>query len=105
MVVSDIEKDFPIDGYTAHQIIYHFNLIVGNDWLDTAGRNPSSISFTFRGLTSKGHDFADSVRDDKIWATTKEGALKAGGFTLELLGSIAKGLVKKQLEKHTGIEL
>lgn len=105
MVSHDIENDFQVDGYTAHQISYHFNLIAENGWIDTAGRNPTSRGFTFRSLTSKGHDFADSVRDDKIWATTKEGALKAGGFTLELLGSLAKGLVKKQLEKHTGIEL
>lgn len=105
IVSNDIENDFPINGYTADQISYHFNLIAENDWIDTGGRNPTGRSFTFRRLTSKGHDFADSVRDDKIWATTKEGALKAGGFTLELLGNIAKGLVKKQLEKHTGIEL
>ena len=46
-----------------------------------------------------------SVRDDAVWRKTKEGALAAGGFTFELLASLAKGLVKKQIEKHTGIEL
>lgn len=105
IIVSDIEKDFPIDGYTAHEISYHFNLIAEVGWVDTGGRNPSSRSFTFRSLTSKGHDFADSVRDDKVWAVTKDGAVKAGGYSLELLGSLAKGLLKKQIEKHTGIDL
>ena len=105
VICNDIENDFPISGYTADQVSYHFNLIAESGWIETGGRNPTSRSFTFRSLTSKGHDFADSVRDDKIWSTTKEGALKAGGFTLELLGNIAKGLIKTQLEKHTGIEL
>lgn len=105
IIVNDIEKDFPIDGYTGHQISYHFNLIADDGWIDTGGRKPTSRSFSFRALTSRGHDFADSVRDDKVWASTKSGALKAGGFTLELLADLAKGLVKKQLEKHTGIEL
>lgn len=27
IIVQYIESDFPIDGYTAHQIDYHFNLI------------------------------------------------------------------------------
>lgn len=105
IIVQDIESDFPIDGYTAHQIGYHFNLIAEVGWVDTAGRNPTSRSFTFRSLTSRGHDFADSVRDDKIWTATKDGALKAGGYSLELLGNLAKGFLKKQIEKHTGIEM
>lgn len=105
VMVSDIEKDFPIDGYTAHEISYHIILISEVGWIKTGGRTPSSRSFTFQSLTSKGHDFADSVRDEKIWAVTKDGALKAGGYSLELLGSLAKGLLKKQIEKHTGIDL
>jgi hypothetical protein len=36
---------------------------------------------------------------------TKNGALNAGGFTLDLLGKLAKGFAKKQLAKHTGTEL
>lgn len=104
LVITDIEKEFPIEGYTAEQIRYHTNLIVNDGWIDSGGSSLLSL-LTFRSLTSLGHDFADSVRDDKIWAMTKDGALKAGGFTLELLMNVAKGLVKTQLEKYTGIEL
>jgi hypothetical protein len=59
----------------------------------------------FRCLTPRGHDFLDSVRDPAIWHETKEGVKKAGGFTLELLGALAKGLVVKKIEHHTGIKL
>jgi hypothetical protein len=30
---------------------------------------------------------------------------KAGGFSLELLSALAKGLIKKKIEEHTGIQL
>ena len=56
-------------------------------------------------VTWKGHDFLDTVRDDGIWQQTKEGASGVGGFTVDLLASLAKGFVKKKLEQHTGFEL
>lgn len=56
-------------------------------------------------LTWKGHDFADSVRDEEVWRRTKEGANAAKGFTVDLLGALAKGFVKKQIEDRTGIAL
>ena len=56
-------------------------------------------------MTSAGHDFLDRIRDPEIWRKTKEGAQKAGGFSLELLGALAKGLVKKKIEQHTGVDL
>jgi hypothetical protein len=65
----------------------------------------ASLSITFAGLTWAGHDFLDSVRDSEIWRATKEGAQKAGGFSLELLAALAKGLIKKKIEQHTGIQL
>ena len=57
------------------------------------------------GITWEGHDFLDSVRDPEVWRKTKDAAEKAGGFTISLLGEIAKGLVKTKIEKHTGVEL
>ena len=56
-------------------------------------------------LTWAGHDLLDSVRDPKIWAKTKHGALAAGGFTVDLLKDLAKGFVKKQIEQRTGVTL
>lgn len=56
-------------------------------------------------LTWKGHDFVDSVRDEEVWAKTKKGAEEARGFTIDLLKDLAKGLVKKKIEEHTGITL
>ncbi len=56
-------------------------------------------------LTWLGHDFLETVRDPEIWKKTKEGALSARGFTLDLLRDLAKGFIKKQIEERTGIAL
>ncbi len=56
-------------------------------------------------LTWSGHDFLETVRDPEIWKKTKEGALSAKGFTLDLLQDLAKGFIKKQIEERTGIAL
>jgi hypothetical protein len=57
------------------------------------------------GITWHGHEFLDSVRDPKIWERAKKGAEGAGGFTVDLLKDLAKGLVKKQIEEYTGVKL
>ena len=56
-------------------------------------------------LTWSEHDFLETVRDPEIWKKTKEGALPARGFTLDLLQDLAKGFIKKQIEERTGIAL
>ena len=100
---EDFDQHMVIDGFTAAQVEYHLKLAIQSRFFEIPG-NAGGL-YIFSGLTPAGHDFADSVRDEKIWKMTKEGALKAGGFTFELLGQLAKGLVKQQLEKHTGVAL
>ncbi|KTT30194.1 hypothetical protein SB18R_02825 [Pseudomonas oryzihabitans] len=105
LVFQDVESEFPIEGYTSEEIVYHYGLIAEKGWVDTAGPMNHYRNFVFRGITSDGHDFVDSVRDEQVWVMTREGAKKAGAFSLDLLGQLAKGFAKKQIEKHTGIEL
>ncbi|WP_316015371.1 DUF2513 domain-containing protein [Roseobacter sp. HKCCA0434] len=56
-------------------------------------------------ITWSGYEFLDNVRDPEIWEMAKRGASKAGGAGLELLGQLAKGLLKTQIEKHTGVDI
>ncbi|RYH00340.1 MAG: DUF2513 domain-containing protein [Alphaproteobacteria bacterium] len=86
----------------AERLEYHLKLLedagfaeftkTGEGWL------PERLSW-------KGHDFADSVRDEEIWRRTKEGIIAAKGFTVDLLIALAKGFAKKQIEDRTGIAL
>lgn len=56
-------------------------------------------------LTWAGHEYLDQVRDPEIWKQAKAGAKKAGGMSLDIIGAVAKGLIKVQVAKHTGIEI
>lgn len=56
-------------------------------------------------LTWRGHEFLDQIRDPEIWRKAKAGMEKAGGFSIDLIGALAKGLIKTQIEKHTGVDL
>lgn len=103
-VINVLQGDFEVEGYTNEQVFYHAKQVVAAGLIDEGGGGSMS-GFGFRSLTPRGHDFADTVRDDKIWAMTKDGAVKAGGFTMQLLVDLAKGFTKKQIEKLTGIEL
>jgi hypothetical protein len=85
-------------------IAYHMRLLIAAGLIDPT-KTQGADSFGVRGLTWAGHDLLDSIRDPAIWKQTKEGAEKAGGFTVDLLGELAKGLIKTQIEKYTGIKL
>ncbi len=56
-------------------------------------------------LSMDGYDFLDSIRDPEVWAQTKEVSSKAGGWTLELIGEIAKGFLKTKIKQHAGVEV
>lgn len=86
---------------------HHLKLLkeVGFVEFETPGQYDRSALWVVTGITWKGHDFLDSVRDPAIWAKTKDGAKAAGGFTVDLLGSLAKGFIKQKVMQHTGIEV
>lgn len=92
------------EGDDPDSITYHMHLLMNAGLLEPT-RTQGADSFGIKGLTWSGHDFLDSIRDPAIWHQTKEGAKKAGGFTVSLLADLAKGLIKTQIEKHTGIKL
>ncbi len=82
----------------------HLDLLEQGGFIEIEARAGAG-SYWIKGLTWQGHDFLDSVRDPKIWEKTKKGVEGAGGFTVDLLKDLAKGLVKKQIEEYTGVKL
>ena len=96
--------EISVPGHDVAEIEYHLSQLVKAGFIDEGGLRPSE-GIGFRSLTWEGHDFLDSVRDPKVWAKTKSGALAAGGFTVDLLKDLAKGFVKKQIEERTGVQL
>jgi len=98
---KDLEE-LNFDDRTTEEIFYNINkLIEANFLIGQLTFNNPIVS----GLTWKGHDFLDSIRDPEIWKKTKEGAKRAGGFSVELLKDLAIGLLKKQIEEYTDIKI
>jgi hypothetical protein len=96
----------PEDNAEAERVLEHLKLIEEAGLIKSTPvhlkglRLPENIELEWAG-----HDFLDSVRDPKIWDKTKKGVEGAGGFTLDLVKDLAKGLVKKQIEEYTGVKL
>lgn len=97
------DPEVRIDGYTETAVDYHLEYLIDSGLVD--GSCNIERRFRIHKLTPDGHDLVESIRDPAIWSETKEGVKKAGGFTVELLRDLAKGLIKTQIAKHTGVEL
>ena len=88
-------------------LVYHLDMLI-----DQTGFVSGTKAHTMGGknwldlnLTWPGHEFLDDIRDPEIWKQTKAGAEKVGGFSIDLVGALAKGFLKKKIEQHTGIDL
>ena len=97
-------EEMAVAGKTPHEIEFHLGLLTDAGFIDEGGVRPME-GIGFRKLTWRGNDFLDSVRDPVIWHETKEGLKKAGGFSVDLLIALGKGLIKRKIEQHTGIKL
>lgn len=85
-------RDVQIEGYTPEQIGYHCYLIVDAGYAKGAqvgglgSRLPESLIFH---LTSAGHDFADSARNDTVWNSVKtKMAGTASSVSISTLGRL-----------------
>lgn len=97
-----------VDGVPGTDFVIHAQLLEEAGFVEAAimsnGKRPATEAMIWR-LTWAGHEFADSVRDPKVWAKTKQAVAVGGGFTIDLLKDLAKGFIKKQVEDLTGVKL
>ncbi|RYY90112.1 MAG: DUF2513 domain-containing protein [Chitinophagaceae bacterium] len=97
-----------IDGYTEDQIGHHVYLMEQAGLVEAADASSMDSDSPIALLISikwQGHDFLDSVRDPEIWKQTKDIAERAGGYSIALLGDLAKGLIKTQIKRITGVDV
>ena len=98
------DEPFSFQPTEKDRILGHLKLLKEAGFIDGAP-SPMNGNLEFRSITHSGHDFLDSVRDPEIWRKTKDGAAAAGGFTVELVGELAKGLIKTKIKQHTGVDV
>lgn len=104
----DSEIDMQISGVESQVVAEHLRLLMEARLIDGVIVPDGSEDFDHvepTRLTWAGHDFLDNIRDPEIWKYAKAGAVAARGLTFELLGDIAKGFIRKQVEARAGITL
>ena len=85
---------------TDAEMLHHLELIRDEGFLDRPSGGQPMGGITCMGLTWRGHDFTDSIRNEDVWSKTKGLANKAGGWTAGLLVEIAKAVIKGELGKY-----
>ena len=56
-------------------------------------------------MTNQGHDYLEAIKNETVWAKTKEEVTKCGGATLDMIKDIAVALLKRELAEKFGISL
>lgn len=81
-----------------HEVEHHFRLLV-EAGLATAGYTSSDgRRWVAVRLTWAGHDYLDRIRDPAIWRHTKLVMNKAGAWSLDTMGAVAKAAIMAKLE-------
>nr|WP_232442870.1 DUF2513 domain-containing protein [Burkholderia ubonensis] len=99
-IYSDV---VPVDGYNAHQIDYHLQLLEQAGLVDAGGLGGGEgPGIAFSRLSWAGHDFLDAVRSPDVWDRTKQVTSTAGGFTVDLLVFAAKTYIEGKIKGLIG---
>jgi len=98
-----VPEDEAMEDQAAKALEYHLGLIENAGFAEF--RKAAPATWFVEGLTWGGHEFLDNIRAQDVWDQAKEQAANLGGFSMELLGDLAKGFVKTKIAKHTGVDL
>lgn len=79
-------------------LVEHINLLEEDNYIEVKGKTFGGNCSIFR-ITSKGHDFIDTFRNDTIWNKVKEKTIIAGGYTLSFLVEAGVEYIKRELLK------
>ena len=89
------EPPLDIPGFSNEEIAYHIRIMTEGGLLLTSGFESNGEWMPdFRGLTWKGHELVDDVRDPKRWKAVMEGAEKYGGAGMEVAWELAKAYMR-----------
>jgi DNA-binding PadR family transcriptional regulator len=94
-------EEITIPGRSAGEVGYHLKLLEEAgfiDGIDVEAWDDDGPSLILLRLTWAGHDFLDSVRDDKIWTDVRGHLRKVGGSAaIEVVKALAVGAAKAAL--------
>jgi len=105
--ISDLKGAPSLQDFEDDVLIYHLDLMEEAGLIN--GKRTSGLStvgpWIVQRLTWEGHEFLDTVRDPDIWKKTKNGASKAGSWSIGILKDIGTAYAKQKAQELLGISL
>lgn len=86
-----------LEGIPPEQLDYHLELMIDNNLVKLYDKMRDSALVR---LTWEGHEFLESVRDDKRWEKVKAEMSKSGGFVYEMAKAIALDFVEEEINPN-----
>ena len=77
---------------------HHFRLLLEGGFAAAGYSAPGGGRWVAVRLTWAGHDYLDKIRDPQLWRYTKLALTRAGIWSLETMGTIARTAVLAKLE-------
>ena len=87
-----------VEGYARHEVDHHFRLLLEAGLTSAAHASSDGRRWVAVRLTWAGHDYLDVIRDQRVWKHTKAAMRKAGSWSLETMGVIARAIILERLE-------
>ena len=84
--------------HSAHEVDHHFRLLTDAGLTTAAYTSSDGRRWVAVRLTWAGHGYLDQIRNPAIWRHTKSAMNKAGAWSLETMGAIAKAAIMAKLE-------
>lgn len=93
-----------VAGYSRARIDHHFRLLIEAGLASAGHVSSDGRRWVAVRLTWLGHDYLDTIRDRRVWKQTKAAMKRAGFWSLDTMGSIARAMIIARLET-LGIEM
>ena len=104
------QRNAAFEGYDENTVKYHEALVIeaglaeGSTIKSGMGNREVPAAVMLTKLTWAGHEFLDTVRNDTVWAKTKQTfASKGLDMTLDLVKSVASNIAAGLIRGATGI--
>ena len=87
-----------VQGHDRLEVGYHIRLLADAgllNYIDGSAMGDDVPNYLIEGLTWRGHDFVDSIRDNTVWKRTKEALKPVGAVSIEVIASVATKIIKE----------
>ncbi len=89
--------------YEWGNVVGHFVLLEEGGYLHRGSSSCDRFQgmIVLNGISWKGYELLDEIRDEILWRKTKQGASQIGSFSVDTIKDVAKALVRKKIKDLT----